>query len=136
MKPPAVARGSEIDGSGVLGAMDPSNDGFRQFDPARVFVLPGIYLVVNTVVGNIVEPMVVGQQAGLSSLAVFLSSVFTGWTFGAGGMLLSVPPSMVIRFAPSTPMQNQTSGAVLLDQAFMVSRGCTTSHHKPTTKVD
>lgn len=55
------------------------------------------YLVVNLVLGNIIEPQLMGRRLGLSPLVVFLSLVFWGWVWGPFGMLLSVPLTMMVR---------------------------------------
>lgn len=55
------------------------------------------YLTVNIVVGSIVEPTLMGERLGLSTLVVFVSLVFWGWLWGGVGMLLSVPLTMVAK---------------------------------------
>ncbi len=56
------------------------------------------YMIVNTVVGNILEPRIMGKGLGLSALVIFLSMTFWGWIFGPAGMILSVPLTMVVQF--------------------------------------
>lgn len=85
-------------------------------DPTGVLIVIAIYLVVNTVVGNVLEPTIMGKRVGLSVLAVFLSLVFWGWMFGPVGMLLSVPLSMVVKFAAGANPQTRWF-AVLLEPA-------------------
>ncbi len=68
--------------------------------------LVALYLAINTLVGNVIEPRWMGQAVGLSTLAVFVSLVFWGYMFGAVGMLLSVPLTMVVKFLA---MQNPGS---------------------------
>lgn len=56
------------------------------------------YLIINTVIGNILEPRIMGKGLGLSALVILISMTFWGWIFGPAGMILSVPLTMVIQF--------------------------------------
>lgn len=61
-----------------------------------LFTLIG-YLAVNTLLGNILEPMLLGKRLGLSPLVVILSVIFWGWLWGPIGFLLAVPLTMIAR---------------------------------------
>jgi AI-2 transport protein TqsA len=55
------------------------------------------YLLVNTIMGSIIEPRVMGKGLGLSTLVVFLSLIIWGFMLGTVGMFLSVPLTMAFK---------------------------------------
>jgi predicted PurR-regulated permease PerM len=53
--------------------------------------------ITNFIVGNVVEPRLLGRTLGLSSFAVVVSLLFWGWLWGPAGAILSVPIVMVLK---------------------------------------
>ncbi len=64
--------------------------------PSAVAVGVG-YVAINVFLGNFVEPMMMGNRFGLSTLVVIMSVMFWGWVWGPVGMFLAVPIMMMLK---------------------------------------
>jgi predicted PurR-regulated permease PerM len=73
------------------------------------------YLIINTTIGNILEPRIMGKGLGLSALVIFLSMTFWGWVFGPTGMILSVPLTMILQYLFSRYRETQWIALLLSD---------------------
>ena len=75
-------------------------------DMSSVMWVIALYLAVNIIMGNVIEPRYMGKGLGLSVVIIFFSLIFWGWVLGSVGMFLAVPLSMTIKIAfeshPST----------------------------------
>jgi AI-2 transport protein TqsA len=81
----------------ILAAIPPVLLALVQFGFGRAVGVMVCYFAINMLLGNIVEPHLMGRRLGLSTLVVFLSLVFWGWVWGPVGMLLSVPLTMIVK---------------------------------------
>jgi predicted PurR-regulated permease PerM len=55
------------------------------------------YLVINIGLGNFLEPMLLGNRFGISTVVVILSVLFWGYIWGPVGMFLAVPLTMMVK---------------------------------------
>lgn len=81
----------------ILASFPPMLVALVQFGPGRALAVGLIFLAVNMIFGNFLEPHLMGRRLNLSTLVVFFSLVFWGWVWGPMGMLLSVPLTMVVK---------------------------------------
>ena len=55
-----------------------------------------LFAVVETVTGQVVEPLVCGRTAGLSPVAIVIAASFWTWLWGPVGLLLSTPMTLCL----------------------------------------
>lgn len=79
----------------IIAAIPPIAMALLLHGPGTAALVGGSYLVVNTVIGSIIEPKIMGETLGLSALVVFVGLLFWGWLLGPIGALLS-PPLMLL----------------------------------------
>lgn len=81
----------------VILAIDPS-----WAKPLTVF---GIYVGIDLLMYNFVEPLVYGNTTGLTPLAILITAVFWAWLWGPVGLLLATPLTVCLavlgRYVPS-----------------------------------
>lgn len=68
-----------------------------QIGPIYAVVVMVGYLLINFVIGNFVEPHILGRRFGVSTLVIVLAVFFWGWMWGPLGMFLAVPLTMVVK---------------------------------------
>ncbi|SNT31331.1 Predicted PurR-regulated permease PerM [Noviherbaspirillum humi] len=83
---------------GILGAGAATLLFVAAIDPGWALSLycVGLFLVLELLVANVVEPKVYGHSSGLSPLAVILSALFWSAMWGPVGLLLSTPLTLCL----------------------------------------
>lgn len=91
----------------ILAAIPPALLALVVLEPWQFGATLGVYLGVNILVGNILEPKFLGNQVGLPTSVIIISMLFWGWMFGITGIFLSTP--LTISVATFALKQNQSN---------------------------
>lgn len=76
----------------VIGAALPTLLALAVFDDwTRPLMVIGLFVVLELVSNNIVEPLLYGKGTGVSSMAVLTAAVFWAWLWGLPGLVLATP---------------------------------------------
>ena len=81
----------------LIATLFPAIYALLQFGELTPFVLVLVLVgLVQIIVGNILEPKIMGNALNISSLVAILSLSFWGWLWGITGMILSIPITVMI----------------------------------------
>jgi predicted PurR-regulated permease PerM len=72
--------------------------GYVQFETIGMTALvAGVSLLITTLEGFLLTPLLVGRASSMNSVAVFAGLLFWSWVWGIWGILLAVPMMMVVK---------------------------------------
>jgi len=81
----------------ILAGIPPFLMALLMLDIQTALLVAGGYVAINGILGNFIEPMLLGRRFGISTLVVIFSVLFWGWVWGPVGMLLGVPLTMLLK---------------------------------------
>lgn len=96
---------------------------FVQLGPFGALITIIIYFVLNTLIGNIIEPQLMGKNLGISPLIVFISMIFFGYILGPIGMLIATPLTIVIKVILDSRHITRNLGIMLGDGSDIEENG-------------
>jgi len=64
---------------------------------SRALIIAAVLIVVQNIIGNILEPKIYGNRLGLNPLVILISLLMWGYLWGIVGMFLSVPLTAVLK---------------------------------------
>ncbi len=83
----------------LLGATLPITMAFIQFpgdDWQHLAMTVAMFVVLELITNNVAEPLLYGQSAGVSTVALLVSVTFWTWVWGPMGLVLAVPLTVVM----------------------------------------
>jgi predicted PurR-regulated permease PerM len=103
---------------GVLSVGLPTVFLLLQFQsPGWALFVASLNMAVQFIIGNVVEPEVMGERLDLSPMFVLLSLIFWGWLWGPWGMVLAVPITATIRIVCENVRPLQPIAVLMSDSA-------------------
>jgi predicted PurR-regulated permease PerM len=106
----------------AMGAMLPLTMAFIQFpDWTHLALTAGLFLVLELITNNVAEPLLYGQSAGVSTVALLVSVTFWTWVWGPMGLVLAVPLTVVMAVLGEHVPALQPLGILLGDKPPLAS---------------
>ncbi len=108
----------------IVAATLPISMAFIQF-PANDWVHPlatlGLFIVLELICNNIIEPLAYGHGTGVSTVAILISALFWGWIWGPIGLMLAVPITVVLAVLGAHVPIFEPLGIILGDRPALAS---------------
>ncbi len=94
---------------------------FLQFSPSwgGVIAVMTVTILTQTIIGNVLDPLLIGDRLNLSPLVIFLSLLYWGLIWGPAGMLLSTPITVTIRVLLEMSQSTCSWGVAMANSRFM-----------------
>lgn len=80
----------------IVAAIPPTLLAFVQLGFGWAVIVVAGLTAIDQVIGNYIDPRLMGRTLNISSLVVLLSVIFWGWIWGVAGALLAVPLTVTI----------------------------------------
>jgi predicted PurR-regulated permease PerM len=82
----------------IIATIFPITFALVQFDNIVIVIwIALVLLAIQVLIGNVLEPKVVGKSMGISPVVVLFSLIFWGYVWGIVGMVLAVPIAVFIK---------------------------------------
>lgn len=65
--------------------------------PAPIIFVSALMVLLNMIIGNIIEPRIQGDRLGLSPFVILVSLMGWGWIWGFAGLILAVPMTVIVK---------------------------------------
>jgi hypothetical protein len=121
----------------------PATLGFAIFSGwSEVAWVLGVFLLLELVLVNLVEPWLYGRSAGLSAIAIIAAALFWTWLWGPVGLLLAIPLTVCVavigRYIPELGYLNVLLGVepVLSPEARFYQRLIALDQEEATTLAE
>jgi predicted PurR-regulated permease PerM len=93
-------------------------------EPTPIVLTGLIMLGVNQLIGNVLEPKIMGDNLGISPLAVLLSLTIWGYLWGFAGMILAVPMMVIVKIVcENVPVLEPVAVFLSSPRSVMTKRG-------------
>ncbi len=80
----------------------------------RTLITIGLFVILEVVSNNIIEPCLYGSRTGISAVAVLVAAVFWGWLWGPVGLIMATPLTVCLvvmgRYVPRLEFLNVLLG--------------------------